>query len=77
MLDFDGLCGEKILQVRLPTEFGLFEGELENLLKAHWTGMKAEYTLTGLDSPQRCLNALYLLIMFVDVENSVEQMIKT
>ena len=61
----------------LLTEFGLFEGELENLLKAHWTGMKAEYTLTGLDSPQRCLNALYLLIMFVDVENSVEQMIKT
>ena len=72
MLDFDGLCGEKILQVRLPTEFGLFEGELENLLKAHWTGMKAEYTLTGLDSPQRCLKVLYLLIIFIDVENSVE-----
>ena len=76
MLDFDGLYGEKILQVSLPTEFGLFEGELENLLKAHWTRMKAEYTLTGLNSTQRCLNVLYLLIMFVNVENSVEKMIK-
>ena len=64
------------MQVRLPSEFGLFEGELENLLKAHWTGMKTEYTLMGLNSPQRCLKVLYLLIIFIDVENSVEKMIK-
>ena len=38
--------------------------------------MKAEHTLTCMDSPQRCLNALQLLIIFIDVEDFVEQMIK-
>ena len=38
--------------------------------------MKARYILTALDSAQRCLNALNLLIMLVDVEDSVETMIK-
>ena len=35
--------------------------------------MKAEYILTDLDSAQRCLNDL---IMLIDVEDSVEKMIK-
>ena len=58
------------------TLIGHCQGLLQSRLRLLWGAVKAEHILTALNPPQRCVHALNLLIIFIDVEDFVEQMIK-
>ena len=50
---------------------------LQQCLYMLWAAIKSKNLITILNPPQRCVHDLNLLIMLINVEDCVEQMIKT